>query len=594
MDEVRSRIARPSFPGPVFGRELGSAARGRWFYLVRTLAAGALAIYVGSSVPLREGLAVDVWSPGRVSELASRASRTFEVSQFVVVLALAPLLVAGSVAEEKARGTLGLLLAGRLNSLEIVADKLAARLLWALVLILAGLPVLALIGMLGGVDPGELGIAYGLTLTSAWFAASLSMLVSVHARTASGAIVGAYAMGLAWFVLPALFAAWPGATGSPGFVDWLRPVAREVARSSPLSFSLAEDLWGTWAMTRPGQVQMLAHMASLQVLGGLLLLGLASWRLRPAYRAQVGGAKRNRLAWLARVAGLGGRSRPACGDDPMAWKERYAPESAWLARLSLLLGLALVVRAIRLHFYTYPAFLANAFDEAFRYGFEIGEWGAHGVDRTGLNYVLCEMAATLFMAALVASTILAASGVAGERARGTWSGLLGTPLDRRDILRAKMWGAILPSRVLLGMMLVLYLASMAATALHPVGFVMVVAAVAALLWFAVALGTWVSVQAKGSGRAIGQSVALLAAVYLAPVAALSFVVGHQAIAFAAPWILLYLPMSRMQFRNLTMGASINPMMVIPFALFLGIVLAHAVGAWFLARAAARRIERDEG
>ncbi len=511
-----------------------------------------------------------------------------------MILGLAPLLVAGSVAEEKARGTLGLILAGRLSSLEIVADKLAARLLVVLVLVVAGLPVLALIGLLGGIDPGELLMAYGLTLSSAWFAASLSMLVSVHARSASGAVVGAYAASFAWLVLPVWFVAWLGRLSPSGVVDWLRPVAREVARSSPLSILSPMEVWGRRVMTPMGQVRAAEEMAALQVLGGLVLLALAAWRLRPVYRAQVGGVKGNRLGWLARVAGLRSRSRPPCGDDPMAWKERYAPEFAWLARLSLLLGLALIVHSVRFQFFSDHRYVGQAFDEMFIYGLDIGTWGAHGGARAGLNYVLCEQAAILFTAGLVASTILAASGIAGERSRGTWSALLGTPLDRRGILRAKMWGAVRAVRVLLGMMLVFYLASMAATALHPVGFVLVVTGASAFLWFAVALGTYVSARSKNANQAIGRTVLILAAVNLAPVAALYPFAGRQSISLATPALLMFLAMSRMHVRSLSGAIANQPSAILIVLLFLGIILAHAVGAWVLTGSAARRIERDEG
>jgi hypothetical protein len=53
-------------------------------------------------------------------------------------------------------------------------------------------------------------------------------------------------------------------------------------------------------------------------------------------------------------------------------------------------------------------------------------------------------------------------------------------------------------------------------------------------------------------------------------------------------------MSRMHFRSLTRGLSFEPMMGFVLLVPLVIVLAHAVGAWWLTRAAARRIERDEG
>jgi ABC-type transport system involved in multi-copper enzyme maturation permease subunit len=592
MNDARSWPAWPAIPGPVFRRELGSAARGRRLYLIRVLAAGVLAWHVGSSVPLREGLIVaESWSPGRVAQLATRAVRAFETSQFVVVLAMVPLLVAGSVAEEKARGTLGLILAGRLSSLEIVADKLAARMLMVLVLVLAGLPVLALIGLLGGGDPGELALVYGLTLSTTWFVACLSMLISVHARSASGAVVGAYIAGLAWLVLPVSFAIWLATPGTPASLAWLGPVVRGVARSSPLSVMSPMEVWGLRTMSRFGWAW---PMAGLQGLGGLALLALAAWRLRPVYRAQVGGVKRNRLAWLARAAGLRGRPRPPCGDDPMAWKERYAPESAWLARLSLLVGLALVLQGVRLHFFTNPDFVNGVFDEMFRYGLDLGEWGAHGSQRAGLNSVLGEQAAILFGASLVASAILAASGVAGERGRGTWSGLLGTPLERRGILRAKMWGAIRPVRVLLGLMLVFYIASMAATALHPVGFVMAVLGALAFLWFGVALGTWVSIRSSHAPQAIVRTVILLAAVNLAPVAALAPFAGHQAIAFATPLLLTFLPMSRMHFQGMSRAVATEPWAGLVVLIFPGIIAAQAVGAWLLTRSASRRIEWDEG
>ena len=282
------------------------------------------------------------------------------------------------------------------------------------------------------------------------------------------------------------------------------------------------------------------------------------------------------------------------GADAMGWKEQYAPESAWLARLSLLVGVGLVAYSVRFQFFGDPQFLNYVFDEMFTYGLDIGPRGAHGVQRSGLNYVLCENAAILFTASLVASTLLAASSIAGERARGTWPGLLGTPLKRREILRAKMWGAVRPVRVLLGLMLLFYITSMAATALHPLGFVMVVTVIAVFLWLAVAMGVWVSARSNNATQAIGRTVLLLVAFDLAPVAAVSPFLGPRSIAISMPVFLMYLPISRMQFRNISQVFSAQPSATLPFLLLLVIVLAHALGAWLLTRAAARRIERDEG
>jgi hypothetical protein len=49
------------------------------------------------------------------------------VGQDLVVLALVPAMVAGTIAEERSRHTLNGLLASRLSSVAIILDKLAAK-----------------------------------------------------------------------------------------------------------------------------------------------------------------------------------------------------------------------------------------------------------------------------------------------------------------------------------------------------------------------------------------------------------------------------------------------------------------------------------
>jgi ABC-type Na+ efflux pump permease subunit len=195
---------------------------------------------------------------------------------------------------------------------------------------------------------------------------------------------------------------------------------------------------------------------------------------------------------------------------------------------------------------------------------------------------------------MAGSALAAASGVAGERARGTWDGLLVTPIDRGSILRAKMWGAVWSVRTLLGMIVLLDLASLAATAMHPAGLVLGVVSLAAFIWFAVAVGTSVSARIGDPGRAIARTAVILVAVDLAPVAALGPFVGWQAASLAAaPRLLLELPMSRMRVLHFTKAMGIEPVAVrVVLGMALGIVAAHALAAGLLTRAAARQIARS--
>ena len=126
-----------------------------------------------------------VGRPLSKKELAEFAAAAFEwlaVGQALIVLALVPALVAGTVAEERSRRTLPGLLASRLSSAAIILDKLAARMLHVGVILAVGLPITFLLGLLGGVDPRSVVYAYAGTFSTAFFLAALSLLVSVYAR----------------------------------------------------------------------------------------------------------------------------------------------------------------------------------------------------------------------------------------------------------------------------------------------------------------------------------------------------------------------------------------------------------------------------
>jgi len=585
------------FPGPIFGKELATAARGPRIYLVRSLVAAAIAGHVATRVAIPgRGAGAGFVTPGALAALANSAFLWFANSQAVVVVALVPLLVAGAVAEEKARGTLGLLLASRLTSAEIIADKLAARLLLVVVLMALGLPVVALVGLYGGVDPAEALTYYGGTLASAYFAASLSMLASVHARSAAGAVIGAYAAGLAWLALPVGLAVALAAPQTPAQLAWLQAPVAWLARSSPWSLSAPREVWGPSASGPAALTWMVPEMAALQLGFGLALFALAAWRLRPVYRAQFGAGPARRRTWLGRALGLRPRLRPPCGDDPMRWKERSAPESGWLAQLVILMALAMIAFLLIAHqkFYHYSA----AMDELFFYGLDLGPGAYHGAWRRILNDDLCQYASLLYTAALAAVAIVAAASVSGERARGTWTSLLATPLDRSEILRAKMFGAAWAVRVPLGMIALLYLVALGSTAMHPVGFVLGVVGLYTFVSFAIALGTYVSLRSRTPTQAITRTVMILLAINLGPALLIFPLVGWDNYAalliFGCTPVFLYVsPMSWMVFTMLTQDFQHEPVMLLILAWVLGVVLVHALGAWFLTRAAFRRIDRHD-
>jgi ABC-type transport system involved in multi-copper enzyme maturation permease subunit len=117
---------------------------------------------------------------------------TFMAVQMTMVFLVAPAYCAGAIAQEKERRTLELFLTTELTDREIVLGLLGARLGNLFLLVLTGLPILSLFEFLGGVDPNLVIGAFVATLTTMASVASLSILMSVHARSTLTAIFFTY------------------------------------------------------------------------------------------------------------------------------------------------------------------------------------------------------------------------------------------------------------------------------------------------------------------------------------------------------------------------------------------------------------------
>src|SRR5256885_15603527 len=97
------------------------------------------------------------------ADLAEKFFLAFAVTQFLVVVALTPVYVAGTIAVEKERKTLEFLLATDLRNREIVFGKLAARVTNLLMYVFAGLPIVAVLQLFGGIGPNLLLAALAAT-----------------------------------------------------------------------------------------------------------------------------------------------------------------------------------------------------------------------------------------------------------------------------------------------------------------------------------------------------------------------------------------------------------------------------------------------
>jgi ABC-2 type transport system permease protein len=170
---------------PILVKELRSRMRGARAFVLLTI---YLLILSGVTLLLYSGLASNIGSD-------LNAGRQIGKALFLVIAAVAlvevcvitPALTSGSIAGEKERQTYDLLIASLLSPWQIVWGKLASALAFALLLILAVVPVMSLAFLFGGVSAAEVLIALAGMLATAVFYASIGLFWSSVTRSSLGA-----------------------------------------------------------------------------------------------------------------------------------------------------------------------------------------------------------------------------------------------------------------------------------------------------------------------------------------------------------------------------------------------------------------------
>ena len=107
----------------------------------------------------------------------------------LIVLVLAPASTAGAISLEREKQTLDLLATTPISSLAIVLGKLLSALSWVFLLLLASIPVSALVFTFGGVAPDDLVRGYLVLVVSAIGFGSVGLFVSALVKRTQAATV---------------------------------------------------------------------------------------------------------------------------------------------------------------------------------------------------------------------------------------------------------------------------------------------------------------------------------------------------------------------------------------------------------------------
>ena len=187
--------------GPIFRAELLRTARRGRYYVLRFVYGAILLLLIWSGYEGTFGGAQSA-TIAAVAMFALETFFTFAIVQFITVLVLIPPLFGGTIADEKQRKTLHYLMASQLSGAEIVFDKILGRLPHQAILLAMGLPIVSILGLVGGVPADFVIVTFIGTSSIFAFAVALTVLVSTLARRVRQAVLTAYLLLFAWLLVP--------------------------------------------------------------------------------------------------------------------------------------------------------------------------------------------------------------------------------------------------------------------------------------------------------------------------------------------------------------------------------------------------------
>ncbi|HEY4232638.1 MAG TPA: hypothetical protein VGM76_04400, partial [Lacipirellulaceae bacterium] len=427
------------FVGPVVTREAVVAPRRLSFYAARTVFVTVLFGLVATSWQVLIG-SQRVENPGDLAWFGAAVTLILAPVQFAVAVPFSALLVASAVALEKDRKTFVLLLMTNLSNAELVLGKLLAGMLTVMTVLVAGVPLLMLLTLLGGVSTSQILRIEAVTLASALLAGSLGSTIALwREKTFQSLAITALALVL-WFVGWELVAA--GAFGHQGLgvpaETWatiMSPWRAMLASTAPTFGHQAAGLMGFG----PTNLFLAAALVEAALLNVVAIVMVRRWN--PSREAVAGTTEeRDELAigeTPANVHSAGGKVRPVW-DNPILWRE----VRTWAYGTKILL----------VRFAYWAVFIISV-------AALVTSGGSANANASGQWLPAAQPLIALLVVSLILLNAAAVTSLTNERDAKALDLLLVTDLSPKEIVFGKLGGAIFNAKemVLFPLLLFAYL-----------------------------------------------------------------------------------------------------------------------------------------
>ena len=183
--------------GTIMTKELRSRMRGRRAFVVLTVYLSILALLTYGVytiiAPDARGMGAAGLASANASALIGQAIfASLSIFQLILVCFIAPAFTAGQVSLEREKQTLDLLVSTPLRPASIVLGKLGAALAFVVLMIVAALPIVAIVLMYGGVTVADLARQQLVLLSTALVLGAIGLFYSALLKRTQAATVLTY------------------------------------------------------------------------------------------------------------------------------------------------------------------------------------------------------------------------------------------------------------------------------------------------------------------------------------------------------------------------------------------------------------------
>lgn len=462
------------FNNPIFIREALTSPRQLKHYLIRSGYVAAVFILIFTAGQTILGTQqIQTTTIGEFARLGNLIFQMIAFLQLLLVLFFTLLFSAGSIAQEKDRGTLILLLMTELKDRELVSGKTQSSLLIVYVLLASSIPVCVFLHLLGGIELAQILWMELLCLITVFATGSWAALVAFW-REKTFQTLAISVLGMVVFLgivevivnlLPAGFSLYPWIAG-------LNPFRSLYEILNPLSLNTGLN---------PITVSAWPSLISLFVLGVALkaftVLRLRVWNpSRSVYKATPKAEKetvivkeKSRVIW----------------SNPVIWREIMTKA---YGRKVFVIKLAYFLLA---GFTLWSAVTSDAVTEGVLY---LGVIPPQGLAFAGIAWL-----------SLVLANTQAVTSITTEKDSKTLELLLVTDISAKEFVLGKLGGIFYNSKelILIPVLILCYLVSQGAFSTE--GFLCALIGFLALMIFAIVLGLHMGLTYDNSRSAIGAS-----------------------------------------------------------------------------------------